>query len=261
MIAKQRLKKPALRSMSSKSCLSSRLLRPICKNGITCDVAVGSHYGKRRCKKKAYRATLAHPMSLALLLMKAGSSKNPVTGRYAISPYRGLSDRRISLCQSWVAGSTWRQRSRYLLREIRTFPSFISLKRENGGGQAYCTELLGERMSIWEVQALRKSEREQAKEAEVVSLENRQRIQQEAAGGRRLHSPSDKTVRETTTDGSPTPGNSSRTGPNDLTCAGERPVCTYTSTRAERRACACHSRRWCASAFCCPGADTEMEEH
>ena len=43
-------------------------------------------------------------------------------------------------------------------------------------------------MSIWEVQALRKSDREQAKEAEAVSLENRQRIQQEALGGRRIHS-------------------------------------------------------------------------
>ena len=62
MIAKQRRKKRELRSMSSKSCLSSRLLMPICKNGITCDVAVGSHYGKTLCKKKAYRATLAHPM-------------------------------------------------------------------------------------------------------------------------------------------------------------------------------------------------------
>jgi hypothetical protein len=54
-------------------------------------------------------------------------------------------------------------------------------------GEAYCTELLGQRMSIWEAQALHKSDREQAKEAEAVSLENRQRIQQEAAGGRRLH--------------------------------------------------------------------------
>jgi len=43
-------------------------------------------------------------------------------------------------------------------------------------------------MSIWEAQARRKSDREQAKEAEAVSLENRQRIQQEAGAGRRLHS-------------------------------------------------------------------------
>ena len=43
-------------------------------------------------------------------------------------------------------------------------------------------------MSIWEAQALRKSDKEQAKEAEAVSLENRQRIQQEAAAGRRIQS-------------------------------------------------------------------------
>ena len=42
-------------------------------------------------------------------------------------------------------------------------------------------------MSVWEAQAMRKSEREQAKEAETVSLQNRQRIHQEAAKGRGAH--------------------------------------------------------------------------
>jgi hypothetical protein len=55
-------------------------------------------------------------------------------------------------------------------------------------GEAYCTELLGQRMSVWEAQALRKNDREQAKEAEAVSLENRQRIQQEAQASRHIHS-------------------------------------------------------------------------
>jgi len=43
-------------------------------------------------------------------------------------------------------------------------------------------------MSIWEAQALRKSDREQAKDAEALSLQNRQRIQQEAGASRHIHS-------------------------------------------------------------------------
>ena len=52
-------------------------------------------------------------------------------------------------------------------------------------GEAYCTELLGQRLSIWEAQARRKSDTEQAKEASTVSLETRQRIQQEAGSGKK----------------------------------------------------------------------------
>ena len=40
-------------------------------------------------------------------------------------------------------------------------------------------------MSIWEAQARRKTDTEQAKAASTISLENRQRIQQEASAGRR----------------------------------------------------------------------------
>jgi hypothetical protein len=54
-------------------------------------VAAGSHCGKTVYETKACLAILAHQMSLMLLLMKAVNRKNPVTGRYAISPYRGLS--------------------------------------------------------------------------------------------------------------------------------------------------------------------------
>ena len=52
-------------------------------------------------------------------------------------------------------------------------------------GEAYCTELLGQRLSIWEAQARRKSDAEQAKEASLMSLETRQRIQQEAGSGKK----------------------------------------------------------------------------
>jgi hypothetical protein len=150
-------------------------------------VAVGSPCGKTPCKKKACRAILAHQMSLALLLMKAVNRKNPVTGRYAISPYRGLS----FLGYRYVSpGLLDRLRGKEIdIYFDRRDISVIYLFEEGElRGEAYCTELLGQRMSIWEAQALRKSDREQAKEADAVSLENRQRIQQEATAGRHTHS-------------------------------------------------------------------------
>jgi hypothetical protein len=52
-------------------------------------------------------------------------------------------------------------------------------------GEAYATSLLGQGLSIWEAQARRKSDTEQAKEASTVSLEARQRIQQEAGSGKK----------------------------------------------------------------------------
>ncbi len=128
-------------------------------------------------REKGVPNYLGSPDDLKLLLMKAVNRKNPVTGRYAISPYRGLS----------FLG--YRYVSQIDIYFDRRDISVIYLFEEGElRGEAYCTELLGQRMSIWEAQALRKSDREQAKEAEAVSLENRQRIQQEAAGGRRIHS-------------------------------------------------------------------------
>jgi transposase len=138
-------------------------------------------------REKGVPGYLGSSDDLKLLLMKAVNRKNPVTGRYAISPYRGLS----FLGYRYVSpGLLDRLRGKeidiyYDRRDI----SVIYLFEEGElRGEAYCTELLGQRMSIWEAQALRKSDREQAKEAEAVSLENRQRIQQEAAAGRRIQS-------------------------------------------------------------------------
>ncbi len=54
-------------------------------------------------------------------------------------------------------------------------------------GEAYCTDLLGQRMSIWEADAIRQADAAQEKEAAEVSRENRQRIQQEAVSGKRAH--------------------------------------------------------------------------
>ena len=138
-------------------------------------------------QEKGVPSYLGSPDDLKLLLMKAVNRKNPVTGRYAISPYRGLS----FLGYRYVSpGLLDRLRGKEIdIYFDRRDISVIYLFEEGElRGEAYCTELLGQRMSIWEAQALRKSDREQAKEAEAVSLENRQRIQQEATAGRHIHS-------------------------------------------------------------------------
>src|SRR6266700_5340742 len=53
-------------------------------------------------------------------------------------------------------------------------------------GEAYCTELMGRRVSVWEAQAVRRADQEQAKEATAKSLEGRQRIQASATAGARI---------------------------------------------------------------------------
>src|SRR3989441_5424804 len=138
-------------------------------------------------QKMGVASFLGSPDDLKLLLMKAVNRKNPVTGRYAISPYRGLS----FLGYRYVSpGLLDRLRGREIdIYFDRRDISVIYLFEEGElRGEADCTELLGERLSIWEAQALRKSDREQAKDAEAVSLQNRQRIQQEAGASRHIHS-------------------------------------------------------------------------
>jgi len=116
-------------------------------------------------REKGVPGYLGSPDDLKLLLMKAVNRKNPVTGRYAISPYRGLS----FLGYRYVSpGLLDRLRGKEIeMYSDRRDISVIYLFEEGElRGQAYCTERRGQRMSIWEAQALRKSEREQAKEAE-----------------------------------------------------------------------------------------------
>src|SRR5947207_4887185 len=122
---------------------------------------------------------LGSPDDLKLLLMKAVNRKNTATGRYAISPNRGLS----FLGHRYVSpGLLDRLRGReidiyYDRRDI----SVIYLFEEGElRGEAYATSLLGQRLSIWEAQARRKSDTEQAQEASLMSLETSKRIQQEA---------------------------------------------------------------------------------
>ena len=135
-------------------------------------------------QKMGVASFLGSPDDLKLLLMKAVNRRNKTTGRYAISPYRGLS----FLGFHYVSpGLLDRLRGReidiyYDRRDI----SVIYLFEEGElRGEAYCTEFLGQRMSIWEAQARRKSDTGQEREANLVSLQARQRIQQEAGSGKK----------------------------------------------------------------------------
>jgi putative transposase len=134
-------------------------------------------------QQKGVPRYLGSPDDLKLLLMKAQNRKNPMTGRYAITQSK-LS----FLGRTYVSpGLLDRLRGKeidiyYDRRDISAIYLFLEGELV---GEAYCTELLGQPMSIWEAQARRKADTEQAKEASTISLENRQRIQQEAASGRR----------------------------------------------------------------------------
>ncbi len=122
---------------------------------------------------------------LKLLLMKAVNRKNPATGRFALHPHRGLS----FLGRRYVSpGLLDRLRGKqidiyYDRRDISVIYLFLEGELV---GEAYCTELMGRRVSIWEANASRKADAEQAKAAQAESLDNRQRIQQEATKGRRV---------------------------------------------------------------------------
>ncbi len=121
---------------------------------------------------------------LKLLLMKAVNRKNPATGRYAITQGK-LS----FLGRSYVSpGLLDRLRGRevdiyYDRRDISVIYLFLEGELV---GEAYATSLFGQRMSIWESDAQRKADAGKRKEAEAVSLSNRQGIQEEALSGRRL---------------------------------------------------------------------------
>src|SRR5260370_32629636 len=54
------------------------------------------------------------------------------------------------------------------------------------GGEAYCVEYMGRRVSVWEADAERRTDAAKAKEAATESLASRQHIQQEATSGRKL---------------------------------------------------------------------------
>jgi len=125
---------------------------------------------------------------LKLLLMKSQNRMNPATGRYALKPHQGLS----------FLGR--RYNNKPLLNQLRGKEIDIYYDRrdisviyifEKGElrGEAFCTAFpRGLRVSIWEADAMRKADKKQKKQADAVSLEGRQRIQQQAGAGKKVHS-------------------------------------------------------------------------
>jgi Mu transposase, C-terminal len=134
-------------------------------------------------QQKGVPRYLGSPDDLKLLLMKAKNRKNPSTGRYAIRQGR-LS----FLGRNYVSpGLLDRLRGKEIdiyfdRRDISVIYLFLEGELV---GEAYCADLLGQRMSIWEADALHQADTVNEKEAEAVSRENRQRIQQEASSGKR----------------------------------------------------------------------------
>ncbi len=136
-------------------------------------------------QQKGVPRYLGSPDDLKLLLMKARNRKNLSTGRYAITQGR-LS----FLGKNYVSpGLLDRLRGKEIdiyfdRRDISVIYLFLEGELV---GEAYCTDLLGQRMSIWEADAIRQADTAHEREAEGVSRENRQRIQQEAISGKRAH--------------------------------------------------------------------------
>jgi Mu transposase, C-terminal len=122
---------------------------------------------------------------LKLLLMKAVNRKNPATGRYAIHPHHGL----------YFQG--YRYMSPGLLNRLRGKEAEIYYDRRDISviylvcdgefvGEAYCVELMGQRMSVWEAKALRVADKLASQEATATSLNSRPQIQKTATSGKRM---------------------------------------------------------------------------
>jgi transposase len=145
-------------------------------------------------QQKGVPRYLGSPDDLKLLLMKAKNRKNPATGRYAI-----VQGRLSFLSKTYVSpGLLDRLRGKEIdiyfdRRDISVI--YLSLDGEFVG-EAYCTDLLGQRTSIWEANAMRQADSLQEKEADLVSRENRQRIQQEAESGKRAHAQTTKRLEQ-----------------------------------------------------------------
>jgi uncharacterized membrane protein len=134
-------------------------------------------------QQKGVPRYLGSPDDLKLLLMKAVNRKNISTGRYAIT--RGTLS---FLGRNYVSpGLLDRLRGKEIdiyfdRRDISVIYLFLEGELV---GEAYCTELLGQRLSVWEAQAERQADTAHEKEASEISRENRQRILAEASSGKR----------------------------------------------------------------------------
>src|SRR6266571_7150144 len=121
-------------------------------------------------QQKGVPRYLGSPDDLKLLLMKAKNRKNLATGRYAITQGR-LS----FLGRTYVSpGLLDRLRGKEIAiyfdrRDISVIYLFLEGELV---GEAYCADLLGQRMSIWEADAIRQTDATQQKEVGLVSREN-----------------------------------------------------------------------------------------
>lgn len=136
-------------------------------------------------QQKGVPRYLGSPDDLKLLLMKAKNRQNLATGRYAMAQGRLSFRGRTSVSPGLLDRLRGKEIDIYFdRRDISVI--YLVLEGELVG-EAYCTDRFGQRMSIWEADALRKSDATQEKEAALVSREKRQRIQQEAESGKRAH--------------------------------------------------------------------------
>lgn len=123
---------------------------------------------------------------LKLLLMKAVNRKNPATGRYAIQHGRLSFQGRNYVSPGLLDRLRGREIDVYFdRRDVSVIYLFLEGEFV---GEAYCTEFLHRRVSVWEAKAERRADAVLKKEAEAQSLKSRQRILAEANAGRRIHS-------------------------------------------------------------------------
>lgn len=137
-------------------------------------------------KEKGVPKWLGSKDDLKLLLMKAANRMNKTTGRYKLKPHQGLSflGRRYvnePLLNMLVGKEITIYYDR---RDIRVIYLFLEGKLV---GEAYCPEFMGQRISIWEADALRKADAPLKKEAVSEARAGRQRTQRQARKGGRAH--------------------------------------------------------------------------
>lgn len=120
---------------------------------------------------------------LKLMLMKAHNRKNTATGRYAIQ------DDRISFLGRWYVSPGVLNQLRGKEIDIyydRNDISVIYLFLEGlHVGEAYCAEFMGQRVSLWEANAIRRASAPLKKATDAESLENYQEIVVKARSGKR----------------------------------------------------------------------------
>ena len=137
-------------------------------------------------KEKGVPQWLGSKDDLKLLLMKSVNRQNKTTGRYKLKPYQGLSflGRRY-VNQPLLNMLVGKEITIYYdRRDIRVIYLFLEGKLV---GEAYCPQFMGQRVSIWEANALRKADAPLKKEAESEALAGRQRTQRQARRGGRAH--------------------------------------------------------------------------